>query len=142
MDGTPRTQLRTLLTGGASMNDAERYVREGVISWEAFDRFERLWAITTATEHRRTAHMSLTRWRSRRDVAGAALLSASLADLRVVADAGEPVECTLAEFWRDNRDGFSPAERIDVMRALRSGRVYHGGGGAAADFTISPVREA
>lgn len=64
---TPRGELRLALRAGRTMSDAEREARRGLMSAEAFRRFERLWAVATATEHPYTARWALDRWRARRD---------------------------------------------------------------------------
>jgi hypothetical protein len=75
---TPRQQLRELIRAQHSMDAVERYARQGVISYAAFERFERLWALTTATEHWRTRTWSVAKWRARRD-RGCAAINAFLA---------------------------------------------------------------
>lgn len=70
---TPREELRLAIRTGRSMADAEQSHRRGLMSAAAFARFERLWAVSTATEHRYTARWTLERWRSRRDAACAAI---------------------------------------------------------------------
>ncbi len=62
-----REQVRALISGGYSYNGAENYARQGVISEEAFQRFLRLWAWSTATEHGLTRGVPLERWSSRRE---------------------------------------------------------------------------
>jgi hypothetical protein len=64
---TPRQELRLALRAGCSMDRAEVDYRRGLMSLEAYQRFERLFAVSTATEHRYTRGWSLERWRSRRD---------------------------------------------------------------------------
>jgi len=71
---TPRQELRLALEAGWSFNQAESYRRMAVMSDAAFKRFERVWAISTATEHRLTAHMTLAHWGSLRAKARAAIL--------------------------------------------------------------------
>jgi hypothetical protein len=47
----------------------------------------------------------------------------------------DPAYTTWAEFKKANRDGFTKAEFAEIARMERDG-VYHGGGGAFAEFTI------
>lgn len=70
---TPREELRLAIRAGRSMADAEGYHRQALMSDAAFKRFERLWAVSTATEHPYTAAWTVQRWRSRRDQACAAI---------------------------------------------------------------------
>lgn len=64
---TPRQELRLALRAGWSMDAADGYRRTSTMSAAAHQRFTRLWAVSTATEHPYTAAWSLARWRSRRD---------------------------------------------------------------------------
>jgi hypothetical protein len=77
-DHSTRAQLRTLLVGQRSMSDVDRYLAQGVISAGAHRRFERLWAVSTATEHPYTAAWSLRRWSVRRDRVRRAIRAAGL----------------------------------------------------------------
>ncbi|MDQ0510898.1 hypothetical protein [Ancylobacter amanitiformis] len=49
------------------MDRAEHFYRFGMFSPAAMDRFARLWAWSTATEHPMTRHASLKRWGERRE---------------------------------------------------------------------------
>jgi hypothetical protein len=51
----------------ASWDRARHLWAHGLVGDAAFNRFERLWAWSTATEHPLTRHASLDRWTSRRD---------------------------------------------------------------------------
>jgi hypothetical protein len=62
-----RAELRVLIKARASWDRARHLWACGVIGDAAFNRFERLWAWSTATEHPLTRHASLERWTSRRD---------------------------------------------------------------------------
>lgn len=64
---TPRHELRLALRAGRSMTQAETDRRRSLMSLPAFERFERLWIQSTATEHPRTASWPLTRWSARRN---------------------------------------------------------------------------
>jgi hypothetical protein len=70
---TPRQELRLALRAGVTMDEAERDQRRALMSYEAFKRFERLWAVSTATEHPYTRGWPLARWLKRREDAGAAV---------------------------------------------------------------------
>lgn len=63
---TPRNQLRDLIRARYSMDTVDYLARQGRIGEAARSRYERLWAVSTATEHRYTAAWSLDRWSSRR----------------------------------------------------------------------------
>lgn len=62
-----RHSLRGLIRSGYSMDDVDRMERVGVITPEVRDRYERLWAWSTATAHPLIDNASLERWRARRD---------------------------------------------------------------------------
>lgn len=47
---------------------------------------------------------------------------------------------TLEQFFADNEDGIGASEQMDVRDVLAAGRVYHGGGGAAAAWTIEVAK--
>jgi hypothetical protein len=62
-----RAELRELIQARASWERARHLWAHGLVGDAAFNRFERLWAWSTATEHPLTRHASLDRWTSRRD---------------------------------------------------------------------------
>lgn len=62
-----RHSIRDLIRSGYSMDDVDRMARVGVINPEVRDRYERLWAWSTATAHPLINGASLERWRARRD---------------------------------------------------------------------------
>jgi hypothetical protein len=64
---TPRQELRLALRAGCTMNRAEMNRHRSLMSEPAFHRFERLWAVSTATEHPLTRAWPLPRWSARRD---------------------------------------------------------------------------
>jgi hypothetical protein len=62
-----RAELRELIKARASWERARNLWAHGLVGDAAFNRFERLWAWSTATEHPLTRHASLDRWTSRRE---------------------------------------------------------------------------
>ncbi len=64
---TARTELRNALTCGWSMDYAESRFRAGLFSEPALERFERIFAWATATDHPLTRHVPLARWSVRRE---------------------------------------------------------------------------
>lgn len=63
----PRDELRALIRGSRTMDYADWARRNAVISQSAYDRFHRLWAWGTATEHPLTRAVPLPRWSARRE---------------------------------------------------------------------------
>lgn len=61
-----RADLRKALRCRWSMDDADRWLRLGLFRPRAYDRFLRLWAWSTATEHPLTRGVPLARWWGRR----------------------------------------------------------------------------
>ena len=62
-----REGLRLLIRAEHSMDSVERYADMALIHPDTLQRFTRLWAVATATEHPYTRGWSLDRWRSRRE---------------------------------------------------------------------------
>jgi hypothetical protein len=69
-----RLDLRKAIRCGWSMDFVDRMWRAGHFQDGARNRFERLFAWSTATEHRLTAGVPLDRWRARRERVRRAIL--------------------------------------------------------------------
>lgn len=54
--------------------------------------------------------------------------------VQLVISGDQPMVLPLSEFLSVNE--FEPEEEADIRDALQSGSVYHGGGGAAAEWTV------
>lgn len=62
MTSTPREQLRSAIRAGWSMDQVSQRYRAGLLSEEAFIRFERLWAWASWTSNPRTLGVPVKRW--------------------------------------------------------------------------------
>ena len=62
-----REQFRNAIACQWSMNHAEAMWRSGRMREQALERFERIFAWGTATEHPKTNHVPLERWKTRRE---------------------------------------------------------------------------
>lgn len=67
-DLTPRQEVRLALATHRSMDDVEFDWRRGRLSCDAYVRFMRLWAWTTATHHPKTISVAFQRWADRRAI--------------------------------------------------------------------------
>ena len=116
----PRDKRGEHLHGALECLAAARNVREGRKTWQSVgamvDRLSRF-----------EVRSWVDKWRH----------------MGVTVDCGDVWAGTFGEFVDSNSDGMAREEFAAIAHALQANGVYHGGGGAAAEFTIrlAPARK-